>query len=318
MSDLSAILNLLCPMHARIDGKSRIVSVGPTLHKLRPDSPLPGRMLGEAFEVMRPTGGETVEVLLLEPGTSMRLRFRDEPQTGFKGIAVPDGRGGVLLDLSFGIALVEALQCYELTNADFAPTDLSIEMLYLIEAKSAAMDASRTLNRRLQVARSAAEEQAATDKLTGLKNRRALDAAMDRLIATDDPFAIMHLDLDHFKRVNDTLGHPAGDFVLQETTRRILRVIRESDLAARVGGDEFMLVFRNRPTSDRLGKIAERLITSLERPMLWGRQTCAISVSAGIAIRRHERESEALIARADAALYMAKRKGRAQYQFARD
>ena len=115
-------------------------------------------------------------------------------------------------------------------------------MLYLVEAKSAAMDESRALNSRLQGAKIAAEEQAFTDTLTGLKNRRALDHVMARLLAMGEVFSCMHVDLDYFKSINDTLGHAAGDHVLQVVAQVLVAETRAPDTIARVGGDEFVIL----------------------------------------------------------------------------
>lgn len=103
------------------------------------------------------------------------------PKTEVKGLLVAGpSEGQSIVNLSFGISVVDAVSDYSLNSADFAATDLTIEMLYLVEAKSAAMEASRKLNLRLQGAMIAAEEQAFTDTLTGLKNRRAMDHVLAR------------------------------------------------------------------------------------------------------------------------------------------
>lgn len=130
---------------------------------------------------------------------------------------------------------MEGVQDYGLSSADFAATDLVIEMLFLVEAKSAAMDASRNLNNRLQGAKLAAEEQAATDTLTGLKSRRAADHILAAALAEDSEFSLMHLDLEFFKSVNDTQGDAAGDYVLQEVAKVMRAETRKVDMIARVG-----------------------------------------------------------------------------------
>ena len=176
-------------------------------------------------------------------GRKLHLEMRDQPRTALKGIAVLDGaNGGYVLNLSFGISILDAVRDFSLSSGDFAATDLAVEMLYLVEAKSAAMSASRTLNLRLQGAKIAAEEQAFTDTLTGLKNRRALDTILSRLVQTQTPCAVMHVDLDFFKAVNDMHGHAAGDHVLLNVARALLDATREADTVARVGGDEFTII----------------------------------------------------------------------------
>ena len=125
---------------------------------------------------------------------------------------------------------------HALSGADFPVTDLAVELLFLVEANTAAMEASRHLNLRLQGAKIGAEEQAYTDTLTGLKNRRALEHILARLRITHASFALLRLDLDCFKSVNDTRGHSAGDHVLQQVAHRMVHETRDSDTIARVGG----------------------------------------------------------------------------------
>ena len=266
-------------MFAQLDATGHITATGQTLRKLRPNIELPGQRFLELFELRRPRAITTMDGLLRSTGQKLHLQFRDPPQTGLKGVLVPLPEGGAVVNLSFGISVLDAVRGYGLTGADFAATDPTIEMLYLVEAKSAAMEASRTLNLRLQGAKIAAEEQAFTDTLTGLKNRRALDHVLARMIGAGMSFALMHLDLDFFKAVNDTLGHAAGDRVLQEVARIMVEETREQDTVARVGGDEFVLVFDAVQDVDRLNRIATRMIRKLEQPVPFQNHACRISAS---------------------------------------
>ncbi|MFC6759321.1 GGDEF domain-containing protein [Sulfitobacter porphyrae] len=161
----------------------------------------------------------------------------------------------MIVNLSFGISIVDGVRDYALSNADFAATDLAIEMLYLIEAKTAAMDESRRLNLRLQGAKIAAEQEADTDALTGLGNRRALNNVLTRMVAGRVPFAVMQIDLDYFKSVNDTLGHAAGDHVLQTVAQIMVEETRNKDTVARVGGDEFTVVLVDVRDADILRRV---------------------------------------------------------------
>jgi diguanylate cyclase (GGDEF)-like protein len=309
-------LDTLCPMHTVVSPTGLVLSVGPTLAKLRPNQ-LTGRAFLDIFEVQRPRGLGSMDALLKFSGRKLHLRFRDVPKTSFKAVMVADGKGGGIVKLSFGISLVEAVNDYSLSNKDFDPTDLSVEMLYLIEAKSIAMEATLTLNRRLQTARIAAEEQAFTDPLTGLRNRRAMDSTLSRLCATSSAFCLVHLDLDHFKAVNDTHGHAAGDHVLQETAHRMLRIIRREDTIARVGGDEFILVFEELVEPQFISDVVDRIINEIRIPIRYGAISCRISGSAGISIRISSQNAspEGMIAAADEALYKAKASGRSCHKF---
>lgn len=317
--DILLALDTLCPMHCLVDADGRILHCGPTLTKLRPVAGWIGVGFLDRFDLMQPSGVRDMKGLRMActRRPRLRLRLRDHPRTDLQGLLVPFGQGGAIIDLAFGISTVEAVRDYALTNTDFAATDPTVEMLFLIEAKSAAMDASRTLARQLQDAKAAAEEQALTDALTGLRNRRALDGVLSRMIGSGQEFALMHVDLDFFKQVNDTLGHAAGDHVLSQVARFMVEETREDDVVARVGGDEFVVVFHGQCDRRRIADIARRLIARLERPIDWQGNFCRISASLGTVLSTDYARPDAVIMLADAdqAQYDAKRAGRAQHRF---
>lgn len=313
---LADLLTRICPMHLILDCDGVIGHTGSTLQKLRPDAPMKGRNFLDIFELIRPRRAQCVSDLLEGPGVKLKVAFRDAPHTTLKGeiARIP---GGAVVALSFGISLLDAVRDYDLTSADFAVTDLAIELLYLVEAKSLVEEASRQLNLRLQAARISAEEQAFTDTLTGLKNRRALDHVLARKSGGGMPYTVVHLDLDFFKQVNDTLGHAAGDYVLQEVARILVEETRREDTVARAGGDEFVIVFDNLTDRPRLQRIATRLIRRMEEPMHYQGRKCAISASIGIALSAEAPgcAPAELLRHADQALYAAKRGGRATLRF---
>ena len=319
LEQLTQMAGVVCPMYVIADAKGRITSAGPTLKKLRPQLNWEGRRFFRVFDLSRPRSVRSIEDLVRTSGSKLHLQFRDGPQTGLKGVLAPfpEGKGG-FINLSFGISVLEAVRDYDLTSADFSPTDLTIEMLYLVEAKSAAMEASRQLNLRLQGAKIAAEEQAFTDTLTGVKNRRAMDHILNRLISSGRDFSLMHVDLDFFKEVNDTLGHAAGDTVLQRVAKLMVQCTRQNDTVARVGGDEFVLIFEGLIDRIQLSGIARRLISSIEEPIPFGDKTCKISASAGTALSAafsQGLDAATLLHQADVALYAAKNAGRARHFF---
>jgi diguanylate cyclase (GGDEF)-like protein len=242
-------------------------------------------------------------------------------RTGLRGLAMalPES-GQVLVNLTFGIDIVAAVRAYGLTVADFAPTDLAMELLYLAEANRAVTGELRGLNLRLDGARLAAEEEALTDPLTGLKNRRAADAILARLCDARMQFGLLHMDLDFFKTVNDTLGHAAGDHVLGEVARVLRRQIRAEDCAARIGGDEFVVILVGRTDPVQLRAVAERIIAGVSKPIGFDGRDARVSASVGIvrSIERETRSPSELLADADAALYRAKRDGRARAVHAPD
>jgi len=307
-------LNVLCPLHVKFDADGKIVNVGPTLAKLRPDFEFLGKGLFDVFDVKRPRGLGNFEDVCRYLDTPLHVTLFGQPTTPFKAVMARSSYGYVL-NLSFGFAIVDAVANYGLSNADFAPTDLTIEMLYLVEAKSAAMEESRNLNQRLQGAKIAAEEQAFTDTLTGLKNRRALDHILARLIASREPFALMQLDLDYFKSVNDQYGHAAGDHVLQKVAKILVDETRTDDTIARVGGDEFVLVFPRAEVSAALHAMAGRIIKKLEEPVPFEDVICKISGSAGstLSCNYASPSAELMMADADKALYASKKAGRGRH-----
>jgi diguanylate cyclase len=308
------VLDRLLPMHLLLDAGGVITRVGPTLEKLRGDEPLIAQRLDEVFELRRGGGKRWSARLEGLVHSRLRLNFCRPPCTTFKGILMPMPGGGYLLNLSFGIAVIDAVREYRLTSSDFAPTDLAVEMLYLVEANTAVLDESKKLNMRLQGARLAAEQQASTDTLTGLKNRRAMDEALARMSFLNSSFAVMQLDLDFFKAVNDTMGHAAGDKVLQVVAQILTNETRMIDLVARVGGDEFVLIFDQMDDADQLVKIAERIIARLEEPVVFEGKTCSISGSVGLAISSFydEPDVDKILSDADLALYASKNAGRAR------
>ncbi len=311
-------IDRLMPMHLWVGPTGHVIRVGPTLRKLRPGQALVGQRLTELLEFRRPRGVQVMADLIARDGASIQVLFRAAPRSSMKGIivALPQQQG-VLINLSIGISVAETVSKFGLVSKDFAPSDPTVEMLYLIEAQSAILKESKKLNTRLQGAKIAAEEQAYTDTLTGLKNRRALDHIMGRLIgrAPNDKFGLMHVDLDFFKSVNDTHGHAAGDHVLQEAARIFIEETRSDDIVARSGGDEFVLILMDCVDEKMLNKIAGRIIDRLQRPIMFDGLDCRVSASIGITLSNNYNEltADQVCSDADAALYQSKHKGRSCY-----
>jgi diguanylate cyclase (GGDEF)-like protein/PAS domain S-box-containing protein len=162
------------------------------------------------------------------------------------------------------------------------------------------------------------------DSLTGLKNRVASEAALDRFIndaaASGASVSLLYIDLDGFKRVNDQLGHKAGDEVLQQCAQRMLAAVRRSsDLVGRIGGDEFVIALNHTgPDDPSLTNTARQLVDSLRLPVvLDDRRQALIGASVGIACYPHHASSRrALVSLADEAMYEVKRSGRNAYAMA--
>jgi diguanylate cyclase (GGDEF)-like protein/PAS domain S-box-containing protein len=164
---------------------------------------------------------------------------------------------------------------------------------------------------------------ARTDVLTGLANRMTFSDHLRQAFAAAQrgarSFAVHYLDLDRFKEVNDTLGHHAGDRLLQEVGRRLRDVTREIDLVARLGGDEFAIVQTGIDDSAAAGTLAEKLIEVVSSPYSIDGNDLRIGVSIGISLYEGNVGSpDALLMQADQALYRAKHAGRGQYRFHSD
>ena len=166
-------------------------------------------------------------------------------------------------------------------------------------------------------------ELAVTDQLTGLYNRRYLAnhiaAHLEEAEASNHPASVLVMDVDHFKKINDTLGHDAGDLVLKELARRIVNSVRGIDIACRYGGEEFVVLMPN--TEGSLAQmIAERLREDIEgNPIVvdeTGGETVNVTVSIGVATTQPEDGPQQILKRADDALYQAKDQGRNQVVFA--
>ncbi len=156
------------------------------------------------------------------------------------------------------------------------------------------------------------------DELTGLANRaqsqQCLDQAIVRARRSGQPFAVLFLDLDGFKDINDSLGHDAGDQVLHEMGKRLAGVVRAGDLVARLGGDEFCMVLEQLRSEEDAATIASRCLEVISQPMELCERTLRLRGSVGIAMFPRDGESrEAILRAADTAMYAAKHGGKHRY-----
>jgi diguanylate cyclase (GGDEF)-like protein/PAS domain S-box-containing protein len=167
------------------------------------------------------------------------------------------------------------------------------------------------------------------DTLTGLPNRAFLMDRLERATArrkrTGTSVAVLYCDLDGFKTVNDSLGHLAGDAVLVEASRRLVTVVRETDTIGRLGGDEFLVICEGFTTTDQIQTVAQRIVSAIAAPMTIADTSVEVGASVGIAISAgpagdepttDDSATDALIRRADHAMYRAKTGGKGSFQFA--
>jgi diguanylate cyclase (GGDEF)-like protein/PAS domain S-box-containing protein len=158
------------------------------------------------------------------------------------------------------------------------------------------------------------------DALTGLANRNLLNDRITQALSgahrQQSRFAVMYLDLDNFKDINDGYGHAVGDALLKNTAERLLDCVREGDTVARQGGDEFILLFPDIDESGGAAKVAEKLLHTLSNPYSIEGQELFVSVSIGIAVYPDDGEDiEKLLKNADSAMYNAKQEGRNCYRY---
>jgi diguanylate cyclase (GGDEF)-like protein len=162
--------------------------------------------------------------------------------------------------------------------------------------------------------------QACHDPLTSLPNRILLGKRIDAAIRESREklcyAAVLFVDLDEFKPINDTYGHKCGDHVLIKTSERMLNLVRQHDTVARIGGDEFVLVCKEMKEPVHAGLTAKRLLRAITRPVEWQEHLVGVSASVGISIIPDDGTSaDELLHKADEAMYLAKKSGKNGYSF---
>jgi diguanylate cyclase (GGDEF)-like protein len=313
----ASVLDTMLPLHMRVAADGQILSSGRTFRKLMDrDDALEGSIF-DVLTVKRPAGVENVPSLLRHQGESLSVQLNEMPEQNMKAVAAAMPDGGFILNLSLGAGVMDVVNARNLKNKDFSPADPTVEMIYMIEVQSILYQQHKQQSHRLQGAKVHAEEQAFTDALTGLANRRALEKHLARLLrrSKGSGFALMQIDLDFFKAVNDTHGHAAGDFVLQETSRLLLNQMRATDMVSRIGGDEFVIVMSEYGDAETLAIVGSRIIEAVRAPIDFEGIECKIGASIGATIveRGSERTPEQILSDADRALYVSKEQGRGLY-----
>jgi diguanylate cyclase (GGDEF)-like protein/PAS domain S-box-containing protein len=193
-----------------------------------------------------------------------------------------------------------AIWCEWYNSAFFDETGRLASILSFAEDITARLDAEEQLR-----------QAAVHDALTGLPNRNSLAARLEHAIVrvnrSGDRIALLFIDLDRFKKVNDTLGHAAGDEVLRQAAGRIRACVREVDTVARLGGDEFVVLLETDVRPDTPGVIAERVRGAFAAPFGWKGLDVRCGASLGVSLYPdHARDPAALLASADAAMYRVK------------
>ena len=178
---------------------------------------------------------------------------------------------------------------------------------------------SLDITERKRMEEALAHQAATHDPLTGLSNRVLFEDHSQRALArarlNDEMFALLYLDLDRFKLINDTFGHAVGDSLLQQVAERLRGSVRESEMLTRSGGDEFMILLNGVRDPRVAAEVAERILGALGAPFRVKSKEVFISASIGIALFPHDSRSLVGLQRsADAAMYAAKRQGKNRFQ----
>lgn len=158
------------------------------------------------------------------------------------------------------------------------------------------------------------------DALTTLPNRilfyDRLNQSITRARREQELFAVLYLDLDGFKSVNDRFGHDAGDALLREAAKRIMSCVRNSDTVARMGGDEFTVILCNVKKNKSKDRVVKKILDAIAQPFVLNGKDCSVSVSIGVALYPDDAETaEQLVKISDAAMYLAKHTGKNCYRF---
>ncbi len=249
----------------------------------------------------------------------MGLAISGMHYTGMAAAGFPEGSVCLSADQLGGEALGELIMLASL--ALLAMTLLTSSLDARMQGKTAALAASlQDANSQLQSANQELQKRAFLDPLTGLPNRLLFEDRLSHALAMLDRggergsrqvkrLAVLFVDLDGFKPVNDSYGHAAGDTLLQEVAQRLLAVARDSDTVARLGGDEFVLLLEDVADVADSAALAHRLVQSLTQGFTIGGRKLHVAASVGIAVYPEHGPGDKLMGHADAAMYAAKRNG---------
>jgi diguanylate cyclase (GGDEF)-like protein len=275
------------------------------------------------------------EMLLEEPASAFRLENADRLAHGLDALARGD-ISLVLLDLSLpdslGMESFAKVYAHSPKIPIIVLTGNDDQALALAAVKSGAQDYlvkgkidRELLLRAMQYSierkryQEELERQANYDGLTGLPNRHLLNDRLRQAVFTQrNPrsISVVFIDLDHFKVINDSLGHNAGDEVLRHIAERLRLAVRDGDTVARIGGDEFVLILADQTKEDVIFRAMNRIIAKVSEPLRIGSREFNITCSAGISVHPQDgADVETLLQNADAAMYRAKAHGRNNFQF---
>lgn len=308
-------LDVLFPMHVLLDRSGHIAHIGPTLKKIMQQDLLQTEFF-DAFEIKKPRSVRGLEGLKNASGRKLTISGRraDGETVEFRCLTAILGRADdeLLIDFSFSADFVELVQRMDLNTSDFKPNDFSLDLLYTIETQRTLVEDSHKLTMALEYSKKEAEDAANIDVLTGISNRRALYRHLNTRLeetASEPSCALLHIDLDEFKSINDNFGHAAGDHVLKHAAAILKDLSKSSDFAARIGGDEFAMIVSNASSEAQIQKIANGIRSRILSPVEYEGHVFQVGVSIGVVrLDQHSDETpDQLFSCSDIALYEAKR-----------
>jgi len=278
------------------------------------------RMLCGAGYVSVTSTMDPSEVCELHLKNRYDLILLDLQMPGMDGFQVLEGLKEIELDGYLPVIVITAQPGHKLRALQAGAKDFISKPFEMAEVlvRVHNMLEVRLLHKAARINGKLLESMALKDPLTGLANRRQLTDRMSMAIVharrNKSTMAVVYLDLDGFKQINDTLGHGAGDTLLKMVAERLVATVREEDTVARLGGDEFMIVLWL-SSADEAAKVALKLIRAVSQTYDIEGHTVSVTTSAGVAIYpSHGEDADTLMKSADLALYEAKRAGKNTYR----
>jgi len=251
------------------------------------------------------------------------LILLDLQMPGMDGFQVMEGLKEIKTDSYLPVLVISVQSGHKLRALQVGAKDFISKPFDLVEVKSRIhnMLEVRLLYKQVDHYSHEMESLALYDALTGLPNRRLLMDRLSLAIAhacrNKRTMAVMFLDLDGFKQVNDTLGHDTGDTLLNLVATRLVAEVRQEDTVARLGGDEFVIALYDLSHADDVGKLVSKVVTAVSQPYSINGHAVSITASVGVGIYPlHGEAAESLMKSADLALYEAKHAGKNVYRFA--
>ena len=308
-----AILDRASPFHLVLDADLTVLQVGSSLHRLCPDI-APGRVLEDLVELVSPRFSASFDAFRTHQRSLFLLRVRGTALT-LRGQMLHDEAHEVVVFLgSPWITRMSAIADMGLTLEDFAVSDSVIDYLLLLQTQETALAQTRTLADSLRTSAAELTHQALHDELTGLPNRRLLaDRFTDALRAetrSGSHTGLLVMDLDGFKRINDTFGHQYGDDLLVQVGDRLCRQVRAQDTVARLGGDEFAVLLPDMSSVEEATVVAEGVRAALELPFTVAELDLQVDASVGVVLSGADvNTADVLLRHADVAMYSAKSRG---------